>query len=224
MNKINLNFIFGLFLLLVGILIGLQKLDLNISVDYSIVTWSFLTLAGIVMMVNDRKITTVPSILVFVGIWNLLNDLELLSGSIFSLAWPIILVIAGTNLIFGKGLFNRIPSNIKTSAEALVYNGIFSGVQERLTLTDFKGLTANAIFGGVELDLRDVEITDNVKIDVSALFGGVTMILPEKYNVMMGESLAMFGGTENKFRGKHDEAKKTIYINSRAIFGGVELK
>lgn len=224
MNKINLNFIIGLFLLTMGVVIGLEKLDLNINVDYSIVTWSFISLIGLVMIVNDKKITTVPSILVFVGIWNLLNDLGILSGSIFSLIWPIILVIAGINFIFGKGMFNKIPSNIKNGSETLIYNGIFSGVQERLTITDFKGLTANAIFGGVELDLRDVEITDNVRIDISALFGGVTIILPEKYNLTIGESLALFGGTENKFRGKHDDSMKTIYINSRAIFGGVELK
>jgi hypothetical protein len=224
MKKINLNVIIGIFLLVIGFLVALETLNVGIDIDYSITGWSFLSAIGILMMVNDKKVTTVPSILVFVGIWNVLNEVEILNGSIFSLIWPIILIIVGANLVFGRNLFNKAPLNVQNNADALVYNGIFSGVSERLSLKDFKGLTANAIFGGVELDLRDVEITDNVQIDISALFGGVTMILPEKYNIVMGESLALFGGTENKFKGKYDEKNKTIYINCRAIFGGAELK
>ncbi len=224
MKKLNLNVIIGLFLLVIGVLIGLETLDFGIQLDYSVIGWSFLSFIGLVMMINDKKVTTVPSILIFVGVWNALNEVGILSGSIFSLIWPIILIIVGANLVFGKNLFNKLPGNIQTNPGGLVYNGIFSGVEERLSVKDFKGLTANAIFGGVELDLRDIEITDNVQIDISALFGGVEITLPEKYNVMMGESIALFGGTDNKFKGMHDDSKKTIYINSRAIFGGVDLK
>lgn len=224
MKKVNLNVIVGLFLLVIGVMLSLEVLNVKVNIDYGIAWWSFVSIMGLFMIINDKKISTVPSILVFVGIWNVLNQLGILTASIFSLIWPIILIIIGANLVFGKKLFNKQPLNIQDNPEALVYNGIFGGVGEKITIKDFKGLTANAVFGGVDLDLRDVEITDNVKIDISALFGGVTIILPEKYNVMIGESLSIFGGTENKFKGKYDESKKTIYINSRAIFGGTELK
>lgn len=224
MGKINLNAIVGLFLLIVGILVGMERLNISFNVNYGILAWSFLSLIGIFMIINDKKMTTVPSILVFVGLWNVLNELGILSGSIFSLIWPIILIIIGINLIFGKKLFSKIPVSIQNNSEVVAYNGIFSGVQETITSKEFKGLAANAIFGGVELDLRNIEIIENVKLDISALFGGVTIFLPEQYNVVIGESLAMFGGTENKFKGKHEEGKKTIYVNIRAIFGGVEIK
>lgn len=224
MKKINVNVIIGLFLLVVGVLVGLETLNVGLQLDYSIIGWSFLSVLGLIMMINDKKVSTVPSVLIFIGLWNALNEVGIITGSIFSLIWPIILIIVGANLVFGKNLFNKLPVNIQNNPSELVYNGIFSGVEERLSIKDFKGLTANAIFGGVELDLRDVEITDNVQIDISALFGGVTIILPEKYNVIIGESIALFGGTDNKYKGLHDESKKAIYINCRAIFGGVELK
>lgn len=224
MKKINLNAIIGLFLLIVGALLAMQTLDINLNIDYSIIGWSFLSVIGILMMINDRRVSIVPSILTFVGIWKVLNEVGIITGSIFSLIWPIILIIIGANLIFSRKLFCKTVLNTQKNGELPVYNGIFSGVEERIVTKDFKGLIANAIFGGVELDLRDIEIIDNVPIDISALFGGVTIMLPEKYNVVKGESLALFGGVENKFRGKFDESKKTIYINSRAIFGGVELR
>jgi hypothetical protein len=224
MKKLNLNVIIGLFLLIMGTLITLKTLNIGIQINYGMVGWSFLALIGVFMMCNDNKLSTIPSILMFVGVWNALNTAEIISGSIFLLIWPFILIIIGTNLIFGKTLFNKAPTNIQNNPEGIVYNGIFSGIEERISLKNFKGLTANAIFGGVELDLRDIEITDNVQIDISALFGGVTLILPDKYNIIIGESIALFGGTDNKFKSILDDNKKTIYINCRAIFGGVELK
>ncbi len=224
MKRINLNVLIGIFLLVVGVLLSLEKLNITINIDYAIMAWSFISILGIFMMINDSKVSTFPLIFLFVGLWNVLNILGILSGSIFSLFWPIIIIIIGVNLVFSKSLFSKCPANLKNSSGGPVYNGIFSGVEERVQSKDFKGLTANAIFGGVELDLRDVEITEDVQIDISALFGGVVMILPEKYNIIKGESLALFGGIENKFKGQYDESKKTIYINSRAIFGGAELK
>lgn len=224
MKKLNLNVVIGIFLLVIGVLLGLDKMNLGFTIDYSITFWSFLALMGILMFVNDRKVTIMPSILVFVGVWNVLKDLDIITGSIFALFWPIILIIIGANLIFERGFISKMPHNVQHNTNGVVYNGVFSGVEERLTTKDFKGLSANAVFGGVDLDLRDVEITDNVQIDVSALFGGVSLILPERYNVELVSPLNLFGGTENKFKGKHEEDRKTIYIYSRAIFGGVELK
>ncbi|MDD4387352.1 MAG: DUF5668 domain-containing protein [Clostridia bacterium] len=224
MKRTNLNVVIGVFLLIIGVLLGLETLNVEINIDYSITGWTFLSVIGILMMINDKKVTTVPSILIFVGIWNVLNELGVIYGSIFDLIWPFILIIVGVNLVFGKKLFSNTPANVQNNAGELIYNGIFSGVKERLTTKNFKGLTANAIFGGVELDLRDIEITGNVQMDISALFGGVSIILSEKYNVVISEPMALFGGTENKFRGTYDESRKTVYINIKAIFGGVELK
>jgi hypothetical protein len=224
MKKINFNVFFGLFLLLIGSLLILERFNINIRVDYTILAWIFLIIFGIFMIINDKKISIMPSIITFIGLWNLLNEIGLLTGSIFSLFWPIIIIIIGFNLVFAKKLFINLPPNIQKSGDVLTYSGIFSGVEERLTNKDFKGLVANAIFGGVELDLRDVEITQDIQIDVNAMFGGVTIILPEKYNLIKGESVALFGGVENKFKGKNEENKKTIYLNSRTIFGGIELR
>jgi len=210
MKRVNLNSILGIFLLIFGVLLGLDRLELGVSVDYSVTFWCFLALLGIFMIFNDRKVSILSSILLFVGLWNVLNELDVITGSIFTLFWPIIFVIVGVNLIFGRKFISVTPTNLN-NPNALVYNGVFSGVEERLSVKDFKGLTANAIF-------------DNVQLDLSALFGGISIRLPDKYNVELISPLSLFGGTENNFKGQHDTTKKTIYINSRAIFGGVEIK
>ena len=122
-------------------------------------------------------------------------------------------------------MFIKLPKDIQKKEGMLQYNGVFGGVEEIVKTDDFKGLNANAVFGSVELDLRDIELKDeNCAINLSSIFGGITILLPENYNVVIGESMAIFGGTDNKFKNKNEEGKKTIYVNARVIFAGIELK
>ena len=43
-------------------------------------------------------------------------------------------------------------------------------------------------------------------------------------NGIMGVITAIFGGVSNKAYNKPEENSKTIYINGKALFGGVEIK
>ncbi|MDD2377063.1 MAG: hypothetical protein PHO88_06340, partial [Clostridia bacterium] len=65
MKRTNLNVVIGVFLLIIGVLLGLETLNVEINIDYSITGWTFLSVIGILMMINDKKVTTVPSILIF---------------------------------------------------------------------------------------------------------------------------------------------------------------
>lgn len=224
MKKVNLNIVLGFFLLIIGVLISLQVLNIGIFISYKTVIFTFITFLGLIIMINDRRVSIFPSILSFIGIWNILREYNLINGSIFQLIWPMIIIIIGINLIFDKKISVAIPKNVANNKNALIYNGTFSGIEEKVFSKDFKGLYATATFGGVDLDLRDIEITEDVVINLYALFGGITIILPNKYNVAMGESFSLFGGTDNKYKGEFVEGAKTIYICSKAIFGGTEIK
>lgn len=225
MNKININFIIGVFALIAGVILCVQVLDVNIRIDFSILWWSFFTMVGVVIMINDRKISILPSIIMVIGIWFILKDVGIIHGSIFALIWPLILVVVGLNLMFSKNFFTRTAKKTDTNGMQ-VYNGIFGGVTERLQDKNFKGLIATALFGAVEIDLREIEVQDKeVYIDATAIFGGVTFIMPtNKYNVVEGEAMAIFGGNDNKFKGNYESERATIFVNSKSIFGGVEIK
>lgn len=84
--------------------------------------------------------------------------------------------------------------------------------------SDFK---VTSIFGGVELDLRDVTLKEDLMIDCFCLFGGVDIRLPENVKLEISGT-PIFGGIENKYRNKED-SKVTIYVNHVTIFGGMDL-
>lgn len=80
------------------------------------------------------------------------------------------------------------------------------------------------MFGGIKCDLREAKVEEDVLIRASAIFGGITIFVPEDVNVQV-VATSMFGGTDNK-KGKktQDEGRKTIYVESTSVFGGVEIK
>lgn len=86
---------------------------------------------------------------------------------------------------------------------------------------EFKGISIDAVFSNVELDLREAEIKKDQVINVSTIFSGVTILTNNNIKVIV-KSDSLFGGVSNHIEEK-DEAK-AIYINASCLFGGVEIK
>lgn len=61
------------------------------------------------------------------------------------------------------------------------------------------------------------------RLSFNGIFGGIDLIMPEDYNVIVN-SFAVFGGNDNKINREFNEIKKTIYINCVSIFGGADIK
>ena len=88
----------------------------------------------------------------------------------------------------------------------------------------FAGTSLDAIFGGIELDLRGAKLEDDATIEASAIFGGITIFIPEDVAVKV-VSNSIFGGVDNKHdKNIKEKTTKTIYVNANCLFGGVEIK
>ena len=58
-------------------------------------------------------------------------------------------------------------------------------------------------------------------INVSAIFGGIDIIVSDKVNVET-DTTCIFGGVGNKTRGRKD--LPTVYVSGTCLFGGVDIK
>ena len=87
---------------------------------------------------------------------------------------------------------------------------------------DYTGGSVTAIFGGVELDLRQAKIKDGAVIDVFTFCGGVNINMPDDVIVKNGVH-GILGGSEDKTAPK-PSAKKTIHLRGECILGGLEVK
>lgn len=85
----------------------------------------------------------------------------------------------------------------------------------------FEGAELTTVFGGVECDLRNAVFEKDSAIQVSAIFGGIDILVPPTINVKVNSN-CIFGGISNK-TSTHKDAP-TVYISGTCLFGGVEIK
>lgn len=215
MNKRSM--FWGILLIVVGILFlgrNMNWWDFSIFFDG---WWTlFLIVPSIISLVRREGVAS-SFLILALGVLMLLACQNVIEWSmIWKIFVPLIIIVVGLSIIFG----NRKVRSKKIKPNAKEYVAIFSGVDEVINKieSDFK---ITSVFGGVELDMRDVKLEEDLIIDCFTLFGGIDIRLPQGVKVEIN-GLPIFGGVESKYR-NNDEAKVTIYINHTTIFGGVDL-
>lgn len=225
MNKIS-SILWGLVLVALGVIFGLNALEIT-SIDIFFDGWwtLFIIVPCLIGLITDKD-KTGSLIGLLIGTLLLLAIRDIISFEIISkLALPIILVIIGLSIIFKNTITTKINKKIKelTNNELFSYTATFSGENVKFPNKEFIGANINAVFGGVDMDLRNSIITKEAVINTSAIFGGVNILVPNDINVIV-KSTSIFGGTDNKVNNTDTENRPTIYINAFNLFGGVEVK
>ena len=102
---------------------------------------------------------------------------------------------------------------------------IFSGVNRKLMTKDFQGGKATVIFGGLDLDLTQVDFTGVVTLDLEVGFGGVKLLVPPHWDVRT-EVSNIAAGLEDKrlFREGWVDTNKVLILKGTLLFSGLEIK
>jgi hypothetical protein len=192
-----------------------------------------------------------PMILIFVGgakiarrdsrIW---GALVLLFGIFLQLSelgighfswgqfWPLLLIAGGAmamwSAIQARRLMPTASSDTIDPRDTLEESAIFGGIEKRLNSREFRGGRLQAIFGGIELDLRDADMLGNeAVIHANAIFGGIEMRVPETWYVAT-RGQGVFGGFSDSTRfsppADPEKPKKTLIVLGTSLFGGVEIR
>jgi len=143
--------------------------------------------------------------------------------------WPLLLIGLGLLLLFQRAHAWQPPDFWKDrTVKANVLNEvvIFGGGKRVVSAADFQGGTIQAIFGGLEIDLRHAGIAgESATLDVSAVFGGVEIKIPQSWNAVV-EGVGIFGGYADETM--HPDSSvtgvKSLILKGAAVFGGVEVK
>lgn len=209
-----------------GVLL-LKNLDIiNISWDifWGTVWAAGFVLSGLVNIFNYRNKTAWiwGLLLVAIGVLIGFNSYGIVDVSIWKVFWPVVLIAAGLAM-----MFNTSPKGVKRSKKLNKDNAgnekiaCFWG-EEDAVKGDYTGGSLVAIFGGVDLDLRQAKIKDGSVIEIFTFCGGVNITLPDDV-IIENEVRGFLGGTDDKTLSK-DSAKKTLYLKGECILGGLEIK
>jgi predicted membrane protein len=192
-----------------------------------------------------------PMILIFVGIAKIARRdsriwgaLVLLFGIFLQLSelgighfswgqfWPLLLIAGGAMAMWSAIQARRLTPTASSDAsdprDTLDESAIFGGIEKRLNSREFRGGRLQAIFGGIELDLRDADMLGNeAVIHANAIFGGIEMRVPESWFVAT-RGQGVFGGFSDSTRfsppADPEKSKKTLIVLGTSLFGGVEIR
>ena len=228
MKKIG-NVLWGVVLIIVGLILGLNALDIthiNIFFDG---WWTLFIIVPCFIGLFNEKDKTGNIIGLLIGVVLLLCAQNLLRFDIvWKLAVPTILVIIGVSIIFKNSLNSKFNNEIEKISQNAnkdnEYCSTFSSQDVSFENQEFKGANLTAVFGGVKCDLRKAIINEDQVINCSAIFGSVEIIPSEEINIKV-KSNSIFGGVSNERKNKKmNKDLKTVYINAMCLFGGVSIK
>lgn len=217
---------FGVTIVALGGILLLRNLEI-IKFDSWNVFWGTvwaagLVLAGLVTIVSSQRLLTRAwgLLLLAAGVSVGLNAYGIIDVSIWKLFWPVVLIAVGLMMVFSIGSANRKRAE-ESGTDDNEKVAIFYGEQSRVR-GDYTGGSATAIFGGVDLDLRQANIKDGAIIDVFTFCGGININLPDDV-IVKNEVRGVLGGSDDKTMSK-PSAKKTIYLKGECVLGGLEIK
>ena len=211
----------GLIFILIGTLFLISIIAPEFNIDFSYLIPLVLMASSLYYIIKGKKFTLANTTVLYIGIWFLLERLNIIKDPLDNAFFPILLIIIGIFIVIEslkvKKVFKRKDNNLKN------YYGIFSGLEERITDTNFKGANIYSIFGGVDLDLRGLELKEDITINAYSIFGGTSIFVNDNFKVKFN-SFSLFGGNENKSITTDKKKVSTLTINCISIFGGTDVK
>jgi hypothetical protein len=182
--------------------------------------WPLLVIfAGVLSLSSNPKLFGWPLLVVLAGVLLQLRQLNLVDFNIWSIIWPLALIVLGLSFIFE--IFTPKPK--ATTEKRVSLFAAFSGLNKRYASKDFEGGTATALFGGIELDFTEASIAKDATLEVFTAFGGIDIRVPDTWNVEV-TGLPLFGGWEDKTKKPSDPHAPTLKIRGTCLFGGTEIK
>jgi hypothetical protein len=126
-------------------------------------------------------------------------------------------------LAAAAGLMRRaLPSRGDESSDEVALVAIFDGVRLESRARAFRGGSMLAWFGGIDVDLREAELAPDARLSVTALFGGISIRVPEGWRVESSVK-TLAGGADVRASDGTASAAPTLRLDGLAAFGGVAV-
>ncbi|MCT4543840.1 MAG: cell wall-active antibiotics response protein [Vallitalea sp.] len=224
MKKRNL---FGIFVIAIGVIILLDRLGIIVTDDILSTYWPVGLIAiGLINITDKHSSKTFAVILLLVGVVFQLKELNVTvfnNIDITEFIFPVIIIIIGAWLLIPKTSKNLRKNTISTSS--IDNMSMFSGSDIINDSENFKGGHLTAAFGGIDVDLRNANISSNEPaiIDSFVAFGGIEIKVPIDWKVQV-KGIPLFGGWSNKTDRNIINADKVLIVKCFVLFGGLEIK
>jgi|SRR5215471_984799 len=222
----------GLFLVLIGGMLFLHKI--TTALPEWIFTWPVLIVGvGLLIGIQTKFKNFFWVVPVFWGIFGLIDqqrpDLHL-----HNYIAPIVFIFLGMFFIFRRrrkgwreswrNIGPAYTVNDATGGDWLDTTSVFSGAKKVILSKNFKGGDITCFMGGAEIDLTKADIQGKVVMDMTAICGGIKLIVPANWDVKI-QTTAVFAGVDDRrtVQPIKIDADKLLVLDGAVVCGGIEI-
>lgn len=215
----------GITLVVVGLAFLMQQTNLlPFHLPHYVFSWKMLLIVIGFALILTRRWAGV--VLLAVGGFFLLPEIFHIPRFDVRSWWPLALILVGV-LILIRGIRKPGEAREKLDEDYMDEVIMFAGQEKIITSQNFRGGKVTTLFGGSEINLANAKLSPEKNvIDVFAIFGGSSYIVPSDWDVQMNLT-AIFGGFSDKRRlvqNESTEPRKALILKGFVMFGGGEIK
>jgi hypothetical protein len=126
--------------------------------------------------------------------------------------------------MMGAAAFVRqaVPSRGDDESDELGLVAVFNGIELKSRARAFRGGSMLAWFGGIDVDLREVELAPDARLSLNTLFGGIAIKTPPGWRIESGMK-ALAGGVDSRSPTPDDPDAPVLTLTGTALFGGIAV-
>ncbi len=235
MSKTAKTILWGILLILVGVIIALNIMGVKIPIFFD-GWWTLLIilpcLYGIVVGA-DRFLNAI-GLLIGVGLLLAARDV-IQYRQLARLVLPVCLILIGGYLIV-RAVFRNPSGNVPSpsagsnasytqtaSTGNKEYNAFLSGSKLNFDGQSFHGAKFSAILGSVSCDLRNAFITQDITIEANTFFGSVELFMPADVHVVV-ENSSFLGDLKNRAVSPANVSAPTVTVKVTNFLGSTEIQ
>lgn len=220
------QFVVGAVIVVIGASLLLDNLGLMDSGDILRLWPAILVFVGLrdLFVASDGSRAMRGTLFVAFGALLLLNTFDIFEFSIIGL-WPLILILFGAQILVRSASRPGQADGEPAAEDSSHFNdsAFLGGVKRSIRSPDFRGGSASAFMGEVDIDLSQARMeSGRAVVNVFAMMGGIVLRIPEDWVVQSNVSVLM-GGVEDKTRPPAEPAG-VLVLEGSAIMAGIEIK
>lgn len=224
MKKLSNQIIFGIILLIIGVLFLLRSTGIyNTGNLLSYVPSLFIILGIYSLIKSGFKSISGPVTMIIIFTVIQLLVLGVITCSTLASWWPLVIILIGAGIIINH--YQRDKSKVFTR-DNIDLMAILGEAQNTIKSSSFKGGDLTAVLGGVELDLRDSQTgPEPAIINVTVLLGGAEIRVPDDWDLKINVVPVLGGVDDNRTRMSNSSPKEKpdLIINGMVALGGLDI-
>ena len=194
--------VIGLFIITLGVLLMLDRLDVLSAVARLLRFWPVGLIAfGASMMVRrpDSHGRFWGLAWMFVGTWLLLNVLGFVRVGVWELFWPAVLIVIGVNLVRQTMRRSAVAARAGSAGEGTLFAILSESKRVAKAGEPFRGAGMTAFMGGCLLDLRQATLAsgEEAYVDLVGVMSGHEIVVPPGWTVVP-DVVPVLSGVDDK--------------------------